>query len=668
MLRFLSTLLFLISFNILWAQTDTLILSQIPDTIYLKETIIKAYKADRKTPITFTNLEKYVIEKVTLGQEPSQILGSTPSVSVYSDAGNYQGYSYFRLRGIDQTRINMTLDGIPLNEPEDQGVYFSNYPDFFNSLESIQIQRGVGTSTNGVASYAGSINFSSPDLKGKREAQIGTNYGSYNTFRIFGEFQSGIKNNKSIYARISHIQSDGYKYHSGNNSNSVFLSSALYKNKHVLKFMGFFGNQVNELSWIGVPMDTIKQDSKTNGNSIEKDRFGQVLGSIQHTYPLSNTARLNTAVYYNYLKGNYDFDLNNFLGLPLNEEMYNYAFVHHFKGFFSNLHIHRRNMNFYTGIHMNSFNRSHTGSEKTLGELYQNTGYKNELSLFSKINYRFGKVYLFGDIQFRHTGFNYDGSVELPKLNWNFINPKAGINIFLSRETNLYYSIGSNGREPTRNDIFNGEDDLLSDSEGNTMYSEVEPERVFNQEIGIKTNHTNWYFNTNLYWMKFNNEIVLNGQFGPNGLPLHSNVAKSTRSGIEVDYGIKFLTMFNYNGNAMLSSNKIVKENVSIEPILSPSVLINQEISIEMKQFSIGLSTKYQSSSYIDFENSIQLPSYLETNLRLSYTLKSLIFRTGINNLTDTEIFTNGYIGIDGTPLYFIQCPRNYYIALTWKI
>lgn len=668
MIRLISILLLIQPFKFLLAQADTIILGQIPDTIYLKETVIQAYKADRKTPVTYFNIDKKSIKNVNLGQEPSQILSYSPSIHMYSDAGSSQGYSYFRLRGIDQTRINMTLDGIPLNEPEDQGVYFSNYPDFFNSLESIQIQRGVGTTTNGVASYAGSINFSSPDLKGDRKIQLGSNYGSYNTYRIFGEFHSGYKNNRALYARISHLHSDGYKYHSGNTSNSVFISGEGNKSKHNFKFLGFIGNQANELAWIGVAMDTIKKDPKTNGNSLENDRFGQALASIQHTYPLSNHIRLNSVVYYNYLKGNYDFDLNNFLGLPLSEEMYNYAFTHHFKGFFSNLHVQNQKTNFYTGIHINTFNRTHNGSERQLGELYQNKGYKNEFSFFSKINYNIGKVHVFGDIQYRYASFDYEGSVQLPQLNWSFINPKAGINLFVTKSTNIYYSAGSNGREPTRNDIFNGEDNLLADSTGNPIYSNVNPERVFNQEIGIKSYHKSWYVNANLFWMKFNNEIVLNGQFGPNGLPLHSNVAKSTRNGLEINYGVKVLSSLVYKGNVMLSSNKIVEENVTIIPILSPSVLINQELSFNLKDITFELSSRYQHSSYIDFENTIKLPSFFETNFRLAYTLNDFVFRTGINNITNAKIFSNGYIGIDGSPLYFIQSPRNYFIAVTWTI
>jgi iron complex outermembrane recepter protein len=666
--RFIVFALLALAIKPAFSQTDTIRIGRIPHSVLLKEAVIKAYKADKHMPVTFKNVSKSAIERINVGQEPSHIFSFSPAINSYSDAGNYQGYSYFRLRGIDQTRINMTLDGIPLNEPEDQGAYFSNYPDFLNSVQSLQIQRGVGTSTNGVASYAGSMNFSSPELREEEYTELGINYGSYNTFRLYGEFQRRIQKDKAVYARISHISSDGYKYHSGNQSNSVFLSSAWYKNKQTFKFTGFAGNQKNQLAWMGVPLNTLKKNGRINGNSDENDHFFQALASIQHTFALSSHIRINSVVYYNYLKGNYDFDLNNFLGLPLNEEMYNYAFEHHFTGFFSNLQVLTGRMKFYSGIHVNTFNRIHTGSEKTIGELYQNTGYKNGFSAFAKMNYKLGMFYLFADLQYRYTTFKYKGSVDLNAMAWNFVNPKVGMSYFLGSRTNIYYSFGTNGREPTRNDIFNGEDDLLSDSLGNPLYSNVLPERVFNHEMGIKTMHTKWYLFANVYRMNFTREIVLNGQFGPNGLPLHSNVARSSRNGLEIDFGYHILSVLKYSTNISCSYNRINEEEISIEPVLTPRFIWNQEFVFHKKSIEFALSGKFQSSSYIDFENSTKLPSFIETNMRFAYSIKEISIALGINNLTNTEILANGYMGIDGTPLYFVQAPRNYFMALTWKI
>ena len=200
-----------------------------PDTAHLKDTthvikeVVVTYQADKLTPVTFQNISGKELQAKSTGQEPSYLLAQTPSITVYSDAGSTQGYSYFRMRGIDQTRINISLDGVPLNEPEDQGAYFSNYPDIMNSVSKIQIQRGIGTSKNGVGSYAGSVQLFSPNLFDSTYTTVGFGYGSFNSHRVFAEYNSGVKNKKAFYVRASQIYSDGYKYHSSNNSQSVFM-------------------------------------------------------------------------------------------------------------------------------------------------------------------------------------------------------------------------------------------------------------------------------------------------------------------------------------------------------------------------------------------------------------------------------------------------------------
>ncbi len=657
---------FLFSLSV-FSQNDTVVINELPDTIVLEETVIQAYRASQSMPVTFKNLSKKELDILNTGQEPSAILSYTPSINSYSDAGNYQGYSYYRLRGIDQTRINMTLDGIPLNEPEDQGVYFSNYPDFFNSINSMQIQRGVGTSTNGVASYAGSINFQSPNLLGKKAGRVGTNYGSFNTYRIFGEFNSGIKNDQALYTRASYLNSDGYKYHSGNKSTSAFLSYGIFKTKHRFKITGFIGNQKNQLAWIGVPMDTINEDPKTNGNSNENDNFSQALLSLQHSWSISKNMVLNNTAYYNFLDGNYDFDLNNFLGLPSIDEMYNYDFKHNFIGYFSNINWYLKNLKVNAGIHLNTFNRRHIGSERTFGQLYENTGCKNEFSSFFKLRYSFNQFVLFGDLQYRYTDFDYDGSVQFEKLQWNFINPKAGINYLISNNVNIYYSFGVSGREPTRNDLFNGEDNLPADSLGNPIFNDISPEYVQNHELGTKFTYENWQLAANIYYMNFENEILLNGQYGPNGLPLHSNVARSFRSGIEIDLKIKFNRNIIYQYSSSYSYNQISENDVEFYPILTPSLIVNQTIAYQNKKLHAGCNLKYQSESYIDFENSNKLPSFLTTDIFGIYKYKAFDFRLSVNNITNEQVISNGYIGIYGTPLYFVQAPINFTGGVTWN-
>ena len=315
----------------------------------LKEVIV-TYQADKHTPVTFQNIRAKEVKLRLTGQEPSFLLTETPSITNFSDAGSSQGYSYLRMRGIDQTRINITLDGVPLNEPEDQGAYFSNLPDLFNSVSQIQLQRGVSTSKNGMASYAGSIQLFSPDLTDSSGLVGGIGWGSFNSMRVFGEYKSGLKNKKAIYLRASHIQSDGYKYHSDNNSQSIFLSTGLFKDKSLWKLNLVAGNQRNGLAWIGVADSLISRDRKTNANSQqEKDRFFQLMTQVQNGVQFNKYAALRSSVYYSFLTGSYDFDLNNFLGLPSTSELYRYAVQSNLLGFFSNFSYSKKQGQTYIG-------------------------------------------------------------------------------------------------------------------------------------------------------------------------------------------------------------------------------------------------------------------------------------------------------------------------------
>ena len=386
------------------------------DTTKTLKEVIVTYQADKLTPITFQNLSSIDLKAKSTGQEPSFLLSELPSITVYSDAGNTQGYSYFRMRGIDQTRINITLDGVPLNEPEDQGAYFSNYPDILNSVSKIQIQRGVGTSKNGVASYGGSVQLFSPNLYDSTKKIFGIGYGSFNSLRAFGEFNSGIKNKKALYVRASQVYSDGYKYNSSNNSQSVFINSGLFYDKAAWKINLLAGHQQNQLAWLGVSDSLISTDRKTNANKNEKDKFTQCLVQLQNSWRPNTVSTIQTSVYYTFVNGNYDFNLNNFLGLPTTSELYNYAFQSNLIGVFSNYTFSKKRFNWTTGIHGNIYDRQHLGSEKTLGQLYKNTGYKNEVSVFTKVDYTIKKITFFADIQYRYSTFDYNGTVSFLSL------------------------------------------------------------------------------------------------------------------------------------------------------------------------------------------------------------------------------------------------------------
>jgi|TARA_B110000902_G_C14283119_1_gene577707 iron complex outermembrane receptor protein len=660
---FILTIFTLLSIGQLSAQ-DTLR----NDSLHTLQEVVVTYQADKQTPITFQNIYSKDIKAKSTGQEPSFLLSETPSITNYSDAGNSQGYSYFRLRGIDQTRINMTLDGVPLNEPEDQGAYFSNYPDILNSVSKIQIQRGVGTSKNGVASYGGSIQLFSPNLADSTKTTFGLGYGSFNSLRVFGEYNSGIKNKKALYVRASQIYSDGYKYHSSNNSKSVFLSGGLFHDKSIWKLNFLAGHQQNYMAWIGVSDSLIDIDRRTNANSKqEKDRFLQTLTQLKNSWQIGQFSSLETSIYHTFLKGNYGFDFNNFLSLSSTDELYNYAFQSNLFGFFSNYTLSKKQFNLISGVHGNIYNRQHTGSEKTIGQLYQNTGYKNEISVFTKVDYSLKWFAFFADVQYRYVNFDYKGLVALQKLDWHFINPKAGLSATLNNNSILYYSVGYTGREPTRNDMFGGNDDLLADSLGNAILSNTNPEFVLNHELGFRFQKEKMNFNANLYYMDFQNEIVLDGKFGPNGLALTNNVEQSFRAGIELSLAYKVSKHFSLVNNSSFNYSRITEQTETFSPILTPPIIINQEVIFSKNKFTIALSGRYQQQSFIDFANEEKVNRYFLLNSRASYNINDFQFSVFLNNITNTKYFNQGYVDFDGSNKYFVQAPTNFYASIQYS-
>lgn len=659
---FILFLLTIIASRQLIAQ-DTLRL----DTTKTLQEVIITYQADKLTPITFQNISSKDLKAKSTGQEPSFLLSETPSITNYSDAGNSQGYSYFRLRGIDQTRINMTLDGVPLNEPEDQGAYFSNYPDILNSVSKIQIQRGVGTSKNGVASYGGSTQLFSPNLYDSTKTTFGLGYGSFNSLRAFGEYNSGVKNRKALYVRASQIYSDGYKYNSSNNSQSVFISSGLFYDKSNWKINLLVGHQQNQLAWLGVSDSVISIDRRTNANKNERDKFTQCLTQLLNNWRPNNFSSIQSSIYYTFLKGNYDFNLNGFLGLPTTSELYNYAFQSNMIGFFSNYTFSKKQFNWTTGIHGNTYDRQHIGSESTSGQLYKNTGYKNEASVFTKADYTFKLFTFYADIQYRYSTFDYKGTVALDKMQWHFINPKAGLSVEVKHNSIIYYSIGSTGREPTRNDMFGGNDDLLADSLGNPILSIKTPEYVLNHELGFRHQSRKLNFNLNLYYMDFKNEIVLDGKFGPNGLALTNKVEQSFRSGVELSISYKVSKNISLINNSSFNYSRIKEQKEVFTPILTPPLIINQEAVYFYKGFSVAVSARYQDKSFIDFANTSTVKSYFLLNGRVSYDIKGFQFCVFISNITNSKYFNNGYVDFDGSKKYFVQAPTNFYASIKYS-
>lgn len=642
----------LFSYSLLCAQTS--------DSLYqLSPVDISAdFEADALTPVSYWNLRSLELDPINVGQEPAFLLSQLPSVTVYSDAGSYQGYAYFRLRGIDQTRINLTLDGMPLNEPEDQGVYFNNYPDFFNSISQVQVQRGVGTSKNGSASFGGSLQFQSPDIQAPKYFQAGLNYGSFNTFRLFAESNSGLRKDQGLYLRASVLRSDGYKIRSGHLSQSFLANYGHLGEKDSWKLTVMGGHQQNEMAWLGVSDSLIRIEPRSNANSEEDDEFYQGLVQLQQTHQFNSRSSLKSSAFYNYLNGNYDFDLDNFLGLETQNEFYNYAFLSHFGGFFTHYRYETQRLQWTTGLHLHRYTRRHTGTFEQQ-DLYQNTGLRQEASAFTKLQYQWARLTLFADLQGRYTDFAYQGSVEMEPLHWTFLNPKIGLTWQTGERSQFYYSLGQTGREPTRNDLFGGSDDLLADSLGHALLFITQTESVLDQEWGFRYRSSNWQVQLNAFYMDFQNEITLNGQFGPNGLSLTNAVENSFRSGLEADLVWQAAPHWRVEHHSSWLYARIEDQGEIFQPILTPNLMLFQELSYQPESWSFALSARYQGPSYIDFANTVTLDPYWLLGARAGYSWKQFSVQLQLNNLLNVQYYNNGYVDYDGSAKYFIQAPRN---------
>ncbi len=412
----------------------------------------------------------------------------------------------------------------------------------------------------------------------------------------------------------------------------------------------------------------INIDRRTNANSSqERDIFFQTLAQIKNSWRINDQSILETSLYHTFLKGNYDFDLNNFIGLPSTDELYNYAFQSNLIGVFSNYTFSKNGLNLTSGIHGNIYNRQHIGSERSLGELYQNVGYKNEISVFTKADYTLNKLTFFADIQYRYVNFDYIGSVDFQKLNWNFINPKFGTSLVVSDNSDIYYSLGYTGREPTRNDMFGGNDNLLSDSLGGAILFNTDSEFVLDHEFGFRSRREKLDLFANLYYMDFKNEIVLDGKFGPNGLALTNNVDRSFRTGLELNITYRVTNNLSLINNSSFNYSRIKEGSEEFSPILTPPIIINQEISFSKYNFVISISGRYQYQSYIDFANSEKLDPYLLLNGRIIYGVGNFMISTSVNNITNSRYFNQGYVDFDGSQKYFVQAPTNFYTSIQWS-
>jgi iron complex outermembrane receptor protein len=686
---------------VLNAQTDS--------TNLLTEVNISSTRAKPNSPISQTLIDMKLFKSVYQGQDLPVIMNfSSPVVTFYSDGGNYSGYMYYRIRGGDQTKINVTLNGAPLNEPSDQGAYFSNYQDFFSNISSIQIQKGVGTtSPNGSAQFLGSMNLQSPSLLDSGYTQLNFSGGSFRTNRYSVAVNTGLKNGWGTYVRYSNISSNSYRHNSQTLGNTIFLSTGWSDNKHIFKYTTFYGTSANNMAWLPSNIDSIKKDRQHNPlNSNEKDFFTQNMNILSYSYFFNKNLSSNTTFFYNYLKGNYDWNYNDTNYIP--SGIYNYKLLSHYYGVSTNFNYFKNKYDNSFGISLSSYNREHSMGQSPYDDIliHDNIEYKNQYSIFYKLTYNISqKISIYTDIQYRYVDFKYvtkaPDSISTNTLIWNnFINPKIGVNYKLNLNSRVFGYFGISNREPTRVDMFNSyigidPDNLPSNRINNKINNGVNPERVYNFEIvyDYKNIHNN--ISTNLFFMKFKDGLLPIGMLNPLGLPINTNVVSSYRAGLEVDYTYSTKHFKFYIGTTIMTSK--ILDDISItyidstvdttiysrsystknkQMLLTPNFVVNSNIQYMVGRYTISLFNKYVSDSYLTNYNSNGiLPSYIVTNLCVNYHVKKLNVGFSINNLFNRDYYNAGQYANSSyganpnammTQQFFVAAPRNYFVNLSY--
>ena len=627
--------------------------------------VISFYRTDAKVG---TIVSRESLLKHNKGQEPSFILSSRPSIFAYSDTGNEYGYAYFRMRGMDQTRVNMTLDGMPLNEGEDMGVYFSNYPDVIASMHSIKVESGAGITGNGVAGYAGTIDLESVNLKRDTVSSVYAGCGSFNTFKSCMEYNSGIKGKWAVHFKATQQQSDGYRNHAYNNSQSAFTKVGYFFNDHhSIEFLSFIGQSRNGQGWIGSSLDQIMINDRSNGcTEAETDRFVQNINKLQYKGFASDNITFTASLYYNQLKGHYYFDVDNFMINVIDSSWQNtgevdcYNLCHHMIGGNIAAKVYVRDFVLTTGLNASAFNRSHVGTNNLdTEEMWNNKGYKNDVNLFAKGEYSYNGLKVVGNIQYRHADFDYRGDVAFDKVYWNFLNWSGNVSYQFNQAHSLYASVTQTHREPTRSDMFGGEENLIE-------VVTTQAESVIDYELGYNATSDGCTGNLNLYYMDFSNELILNGEMGTNGLPIRENVEKSYRTGIELNLTYEPVKGLVLSNATSYSINKVETASETLNHTMSPHWLVNQSIVYGFNGFEFGVDVRYRSKMFFDLTNLYELGSSLRFGANATYTYEDFTCGVYVNNLFNERSFSNGMMGTNG-PLYFIDAPRNFHVDVRWS-
>lgn len=699
--------------------------SQVKDTTkvnQLDEVLVSAVRVTTKTPVSFSNLDKKDIAPRNLGQDIPVLMNYMPSVVTTSDAGNGFGYTGIRVRGSDATRVNVTINGIPYNDSESHGTFWVNMPDFASSVESLQLQRGVGTSTNGSGAFGASLNMLTDSYSKKSSGEISNSFGSFNSHKHTVKFSTGLMNDHfEIAGRLSTLKSDGYVDRASSDLKSYFLQGTYVGKTTLIKALVFGGKERTYQSWNGIDAMTMASDRKYNsvgeifddsGNfqgfyKNQVDNYNQDHAQLHWNEKISDKWDTNLAFHYTKGKGYYEEYVDNwkytnlyysddsqysFLGLDpivvdgqtitstdytrrkwLDNDFYGSTFSANYKTENLNVII-GGGANRYEGAHYTEMLWLQYPSTITMGDIMDyNKATKNDLNIFAKVNYLLcNNVSFFGDVQLRNVHYKVNSpETGIVNDNFNFFNPKAGLTYTINNSNALYFSYARANREPNRTDYEGGS---------------VKPEKLNDFELGWRYAAPKTQINLNGFYMRYKDQLVLTGELDNVGNPIRTNVGKSYRLGLEFD------AKFQVDKKWLIAPNFTVSDNKNIDFVLDNgtdlTVLGNTNIAFSPKfiaansvvfspiaNLQLNLLSKFVGSQYMNNIDDAQgkLKDYFINDFNATYTIfpksvfESVTISVLANNFANRNYISNGADYGGGYVYYYPQAGANFLAGLTLK-
>ncbi len=660
------------------------------------EVVVRATRADENSAMAYSNMSAEEVGKSNLGQDMPMLLNFTPSVVTTSDAGAGIGYTGIRIRGSDATRVNVTVNGIPINDSESQGTFWVNMPDFASSVNSVQIQRGVGTSTNGAGAFGGSVNMQTNTFESKAYGEVHASGGSFGTLKTTIKGGSGLLGGKfTLDGRLSRIVSDGFIDRASSNLLSAYFSAGYFGKKSFARFNYFTGNEKTYQSWYGTPESRITgsvadmqafidrnylspQDADNllkSGRTYnyytydnQTDNYAQDHFQLITNHRLTEAWNLDLNAHYTYGRGYYEefkpaADLitygfaNSLRSVDvirrkwLDNDFYGSTFALNYTGSQKIKFTFGGAWNRYVGRHFGVLQDPYPGRE-----WYRSRSQKTDLNLYAKGNINLSAAWnAYVDVQYRTVGYRMFGTADkFLNLNsdnsYSFFNPKFGLTHQLSEKSKVYGSVSAGSKEPSRQDF-------VDNAAGNPR-----PEYLQDYEVGYERSGRRYGLQINGYFMNYQDQLVLTGAVNSTGDAIRTNVESSYRLGVETMLNIQISKRLVWSGNVTLSQNRIqnFKERMTdydtydqivinhgnTDIAYSPSVIAGNTVTYSVGSFEASLLSKYVGKQYLDntSDEARSLEAYTTQDIRLKYTLKKgPVFTLLLNNVLNEQYSSNGY-------------------------